>query len=305
MAILVGRATRLLVQGITGYQGTFHTGLMIEAGTQVVAGVTPGKGGTKVRDVPVFETVDEAVRATGANASIIFVPARFARDAALEAIASRLDPVVIITEGVPTHDAIELVAYAMRQGVRVLGPNGPGVTTVLGPNGPGRTAHRACRVGIMPTHLFSPGGVGIVSRSGTLTYEIVASLTRAGIGQSTAVGLGGDPVVGMSFVDVIHLFEDDPDTHAIVLIGEIGGRGEEEAARYIATQVKKPVAAYIAGRTAPEGKRMGHAGAVISGGEGTAEQKIRALEAAGVSVAGLVSGIPALLHTRIATQPTG
>ena len=288
MAILVGRATRLLVQGITGYQGTFHTGLMIEAGTQVVAGVTPGKGGTKVRDVPVFETVDEAVRATGANASIIFVPARFARDAALEAIASRLDPVVIITEGVPTHDAIELVAYAMRQGVRVLGPNGPGVTT------PG-----ACRVGIMPTHLFAAGGVGVVSRSGTLTYEIVAGLTRAALGQSTAVGLGGDPVVGMSFVDVIRLFDEDPETRAIVLIGEIGGEAEEAAARYIAAHVKKPVAAYIAGRTAPEGKRMGHAGAVISGGEGTAEHKIRALEAAGVSVAGLVSEVPALVRRRL------
>ena len=288
MAILVGRATRLLVQGITGYQGTFHTGLMIQAGTQVVAGVTPGKGGTTVHGVPVFETVDEAVRVTGANAGVIFVPARFARDAALEAIACRVDPVVIITEGVPVQDAIEIVAYAAQQGVRVLGPNGPGVTT------PG-----ACRVGIMPTHLFAAGGVGIVSRSGTLTYEIVAGLTRAALGQSTAVGLGGDPVVGMSFVDVIRLFDEDPETRAIVLIGEIGGEAEEAAARYIAAHVKKPVAAYIAGRTAPEGKRMGHAGAVISGGEGTAEHKIRALEAAGVSVAGLVSEVPALVRRRL------
>jgi succinyl-CoA synthetase alpha subunit len=288
MAILVGGATRLLVQGITGYQGTFHTGLMIQAGTQVVAGVTPGKGGTTVLGVPVFETVDEAVRLTGANASVIFVPARFARDAALEAIACRVDPVVIITEGVPVQDAVEIVAYAAQQGVRVLGPNGPGVTT------PG-----ACRVGIMPTHLFAPGGVGIVSRSGTLTYEIVAGLTRAVLGQSTAVGLGGDPVVGMSFVDVIRLFDEDPETRAIVLIGEIGGEAEEAAAQYIAAHVKKPVAAYIAGRTAPEGKRMGHAGAVISGGEGTAEHKIRALEAAGVSVAGLVSEVPALLRRRL------
>jgi succinyl-CoA synthetase alpha subunit len=285
MAILVGGATRLLVQGITGYQGTFHTGLMIQAGTQVVAGVTPGKGGTAVHGVPVFETVDEAVRVTGANASVIFVPARFARDAALEAIACRVDPVVIITEGVPVQDAIEIVAYAAQQSVRVLGPNGPGVTT------PG-----ACRVGIMPTHLFIPGGVGIVSRSGTLTYEIVAGLTRAGLGQSTAVGLGGDPVVGMSFVDVIRLFDEDTETRAIVLIGEIGGEAEEAAARYIAAHVKKPVAAYIAGRTAPEGKRMGHAGAVISGSEGTAEHKIRALESAGVSVAGLVSEVPALVR---------
>ena len=288
MAILVGRATRLLVQGIIGYQGTFHTGLMIQAGTQVVAGVTPGKGGTTVHGVPVFETVDEAVRVTGANATVIFVPARFARDAALEAIACRVDPVVIITEGVPVLDAIEVVAYASQQGVRVLGPNGPGVTT------PG-----ACRVGIMPTHLFAPGGVGIVSRSGTLTYEIVAGLTRAALGQSTAVGLGGDPGVGMSFVDVIRLFDEDPETRAIVLIGEIGGEAEEAAARYIAAHVKKPVAAYIAGRTAPEGKRMGHAGAVISGSEGTAEHKIRALEAAGVSVAGLVSEVPALVRRRL------
>jgi len=288
MAILVGRATRLLVQGITGYQGTFHTGLMIQAGTKVVAGVTPGKGGTTVHGVPVFETVDEAVRVTGANASVIFVPARFARDAALEAIACQVDPVVIITEGVPVQDAIEIVAYAAQQGVRVLGPNGPGVTT------PG-----ACRVGIMPTHLFAAGGVGIVSRSGTLTYEIVAGLTRAALGQSTAVGLGGDPVVGMSFVDVIRLFDEDPETRAIVLIGEIGGEAEEAAARYIAAHVKKPVAAYIAGRTAPEGKRMGHAGAVISGSEGTAEHKIRALEAAGVSVAGLVSEVPALVRRRL------
>ena len=288
MAILVGRATRLLVQGITGYQGTFHTGLMIQAGTQVVAGVTPGKGGTTVHGVPVFETVDEAVRVTGANAGVIFVPARFARDAALEAIACRVDPVVIITEGVPVQDAIEIVAYAAQQGVRVLGPNGPGVTT------PG-----ACRVGIMPTNLFAAGGVGVVSRSGTLTYEIVAGLTRAALGQSTAVGLGGDPVVGMSFVDVIRLFDEDPETRAIVLIGEIGGEAEEAAARYIAAHVKKPVAAYIAGRTAPEGKRMGHAGAVISGGEGTAEHKIRALEAAGVSVAGLVSEVPALVRRRL------
>ena len=205
MAILVGRDTRLLVQGITGYQGMFHTGLMLQAGTQVVAGVTPGKGGTKIHDVPVFETVDEAVREAGANASVIFVPARFAHDAALESIASRLNPVVIITEGMPVHDAIEVVAYAGRQGVRVLGPNGPGVTT------PGQ-----CRVGIMPTHLFTPGHVGVVSRSGTLTYEIVAGLTRVGLGQSTAVGLGGDPVVGMSFVDALALLNVDPDS---ILIG--------------------------------------------------------------------------------------
>ncbi len=288
MAIIVGQGTRLVVQGITGYQGAFHTKLMLEAGTRVVAGVTPGKGGSRVHDVPVFDTVEEAVRETGANACVIFVPARFARDAALEAVAGRLDPVVIITEGVPVHDAIEVVAYARLRGVRVLGPNGPGITT------PGQ-----CRAGIMPTHLFRPGPVGIVSRSGTLTYEIVAGLTRAGLGQSTAVGLGGDPVVGTSFVEALELFNADPDTHAIVLIGEIGGSAEEDAARYIAQRVEKPVAAYIAGRTAPAGKRMGHAGAVISGTEGTAEHKMKALEAAGAAVAPLVSGVPALLKARL------
>jgi len=288
MAILVDRATRLLVQGITGYQGMFHTRSMLASGTAVVGGVTPGKGGTRVHGVPVFETVDEAVRRTGATASVLFVPARFARDAALEAIASRLDPVVIITEGIPVHDAIEIVAYARGHGVHVIGPNGPGVTT------PGE-----CRVGIMPAHLFKRGSVGVVSRSGTLTYEIVAGLTHAGLGQSTAVGLGGDPVVGMSFVDVLQRFEADPRTRAVVLIGEIGGKAEEEAAQYIAAHMRKPVAAYIAGRTAPEGKRMGHAGAVISGGEGTADHKIRALKAAGVAVAALVGGIPALVRERL------
>lgn len=288
MAILVGGQTRLLVQGITGYQGTFHTGLMLEAGTRVVAGVTPGKGGSQTHGVPVFDTVEEAVRETGANACVLFVPARFARDAALEAIAGRLNPVIIITEGIPVHDAIEIVAYARREGVRVLGPNGPGVTT------PGQ-----CRAGIMPTQLFTPGAVGIVSRSGTLTYEIVAGLTRAGLGQSTAVGLGGDPVVGTSFVEALELFNADPDTRAVVLIGEIGGSAEEDAARYIARQFTKPVVAYVAGRTAPPGKRMGHAGAVISGTEGTADHKVRALESAGVAVAPLVSGVPSLLAARL------
>ncbi len=288
MAVIVGRKTRLLVSGITGYQGVFHTKLMLDAGTLVVAGVTPGKGGARVHDVPVFDTVDEAVRATGANACVVFVPARFARDAALEAIVGGLDPVVIITEGVPVHDAIEVVAYARTRDARVLGPNGPGVTT------PGQ-----CRVGIMPTHLFAPGPVGVVSRSGTLTYEIVAGLTGAGLGQSTAVGLGGDPVVGTSFVEALKLFNADPDTEAIVLLGEIGGSAEEEAARYIGQHVRKPVVAYIAGRTAPPGKRMGHAGAVISGTEGTAAHKVKALEAAGVAVAPLVSGVPALVAARL------
>ncbi len=288
MAIIVGGKTRLLVQGITGYQGAFHTKLMLEAGTKVVAGVTPGKGGERVHGVPVFDTVDEAVRQTGANACCIFVPARFAGEAALEAIASHLNPVVIITEGMPVHDAIEVLAYARQHHVRLLGPNGPGVTT------PG-----LCRVGIMPTQLFRPGPVGLVSRSGTLTYEVVWGLTRAGLGQSTAVGLGGDPIVGTSFVEALELFNRDPDTHAIVLLGEIGGSAEEEAARYIAREVKKPVVAYIAGRTAPVGKRMGHAGAVISGTEGTADHKIKALEAAGARVAELPSGVAELVKTRL------
>jgi succinyl-CoA synthetase alpha subunit len=288
MAVLVNRKTRLLVQGITGYQGAFHTKQSLDAGTAVVAGVTPGKGGARVHDVPVFDTIDEAVRAAGANACVLFVPARFARDAAMEAIAARLDPVVIITEGVPVHDAIEIVDYARRQQVRVLGPNGPGITTA-----------GQCRVGIMPWHLFTPGPVGVVSRSGTLTYEVVAALTRAGLGQTTAVGLGGDPVAGTSFVEALEWFGADPDTRAVVLIGEIGGSAEEEAARYIARSLRKPVVAYVAGRTAPSGKRMGHAGAVISGTEGTAQHKVAALEAAGVAVAELVGNVPALVRGRL------
>ncbi len=276
MAILVNERTRVLVQGITGYQGEFHTRRMLEFGTNVVAGTSPGKGGGTVADVPVFDTVAEAVAQTGANASCIFVPARGARDSTLEAIASRLDPVVIITEGIPVHDAIEIVATARAAGVHIIGPNGPGVTS------PGR-----CKIGIMPNNLFAQGGVGLVSRSGTLTYEIVAGLTRAGLGQSTALGLGGDPVVGLTFQEAVALFADDPQTQAIVMVGEIGGAAEEEAARFIKASVRKPVVGYIAGRTAPPGKRMGHAGAVISGSEGTAQAKIAALEAAGVRVVDL------------------
>ncbi|MDR7521864.1 MAG: succinate--CoA ligase subunit alpha [Armatimonadota bacterium] len=273
MAILVDEHTRVLVQGITGYQGEFHTRRMLEFGTKVVAGTSPGKGGQAVAGVPVFDTVAEAVERTGATASCIFVPARGAKDAAMEAIASRLDPVVIITEHIPVHDAIRIVAAARAARVSVVGPNGPGVTS------PGR-----CKIGIMPNHLFRRGGVGLVSRSGTLTYEIVAGLTRAGLGQSTALGLGGDPVVGLSFQEAIRLFNEDPETEAIVMVGEIGGSAEEEAARFIQASVRKPVVGYIAGLTAPPGKRMGHAGAVISGGEGTAQAKIAALQAAGVRV---------------------
>jgi len=288
MAILIDERTRVVVQGITGYQGEFHARRMLEFGTKVVAGTTPGKGGQKVGDVPVFDTVAEAVAQTGATASCIFVPARGTKDAALEAIASRLDPIVIITEHVPVHDAIEVVAAARAAGVRVVGPNGPGLTS------PGR-----CKIGIMPNHLFTQGGIGFVSRSGTLTYEIVAGLTNAGIGQSTALGLGGDPVVGLSFTEAIRLFNDDPETTAIVLVGEIGGSAEEEAARFIKASVRKPVVGYIAGRTAPPGKRMGHAGAVISGTEGTAQAKIAALEAAGVRMVELPGRVPDVLKTAL------
>jgi succinyl-CoA synthetase alpha subunit len=276
MAILVDEHTRVLVQGITGYQGEFHTRRMLEFGTKVVAGHRPGKGGQTVAGVPVFDTVAEAVRETGATASCIFVPARTAKDAALEAIASRLNPVVIITEHIPVQDAIEIVAAAKMAGVHVVGPNGPGLAS------PGK-----CKIGIMPNHLFTPGPVGLVSRSGTLTYEIVAGLTAAGIGQSTAVGLGGDPVVGLNFVEAIGLFNDDPDTRIIVMVGEIGGSAEEEAALFVRASVRKPVVGYIAGLTAPPGKRMGHAGAVISGSEGTAQGKIKAMEAAGITVVDL------------------
>ncbi|MDQ7839819.1 MAG: succinate--CoA ligase subunit alpha [bacterium] len=285
MAILVNEHTRVLVQGITGYQGEFHTRRMLEFGTRVVAGITPGKGGQTVAGVPVFDTVAEAVAQTGATASCIFVPARMAKDAALEAIASRLDPIVIITEHIPVHDSIEMTSAAHAAGVRIVGPNGPGVVS------PGR-----CKIGIMPNHLFSPGGVGLVSRSGTLTYEIVAGLTRAGLGQSTALGLGGDPVVGLTFQEAVALFADDPETQGIVMVGEIGGSAEEEAARFIKASVRKPVVGYIAGRTAPPGKRMGHAGAVISGSEGGAQAKIEALEAAGVSVVSLPARVPEVLR---------
>jgi succinyl-CoA synthetase alpha subunit len=283
MSILIGRRTRVVVQGITGYQGEFHTARMLEYGTAIVAGVTPGKGGAKVHEVPVFETVEEAVREMGANASCIFVPAPFAKDAVLEAIASRLNPIVVISEGIPLLDTIQFVTLAAREGLTIIGPNCPGLAS------PGES-----KIGIMPNHLFKPGAVGVVSRSGTLTYEIVAALSGRGIGQSTALGLGGDPVVGTTFTQALGWFQEDSATKAIVMIGEIGGSAEEEAARFITAQVTKPVVGYIAGRTAPPGKRMGHAGAVISGSTGTAAAKIEALRKAGVKVATLPAEVAQL-----------
>ncbi|HEY3247309.1 MAG TPA: succinate--CoA ligase subunit alpha [bacterium] len=292
MSILVDAASRVLVQGITGFQGEFHTARMREFGSAVVAGVTPGRGGSDVGGIPVFETVEEAVRETGATTSCIFVPARFAKDAALEAISGGMNPVTIITEGIPVHDTIAVVAFARARNVRVVGPNCPGITS------PGQ-----CKIGIMPNHLFEPGPVGVISRSGTLTYEIVAALTHRGIGQSTALGLGGDSVVGTTFTEALQLFEDDPATTAVVLIGEIGGSAEEDAARFIRSGVSKPVVGYIAGLTAPAGKRMGHAGAVISGSEGTASGKIESLQAAGVQVATLPGQVAALVAEVLARLP--
>ena len=274
MPILIGRETRVIVQG-TGSQGSYHTQLMLEYGTKIVAGVTPGKGGTLVHGVPVFDTVEEAKRRLDVDASIIFVPAPFARDAALEAIASGLNPIVIISEGIPVKDEIQLMEIAKRR-----------TATIIGPNTPGIISPAECKLGIMPGHIFKPGRIGLVSRSGTLTYEIAASLTNSGLGQTTCLGIGGDPVVGLTFVDVLEMFRKDPQTSAVAMIGEIGGDSEEKAADYIAdTKYPKPVAAYIAGRAAPAGKRMGHAGAIIMGKAGTAETKIDSLRKAGVKIA--------------------
>jgi succinyl-CoA synthetase alpha subunit len=275
MAVLVGSDTKAIVQNITGSQGTFHTKLMLTYGTKIVGGTAPGKGGMQVEGMPVFDTVSEAVSKAGANASIIFVPAPFARDAALEAISHGLNPVVLITEGIPIRDSMDIMARAKERGCVIVGPNTPGVIT------PGE-----CKLGIMPAHVFKRGEVGLASRSGTLTYEIAASLTRAGLGQSTCLGLGGDPIVGLSFVEILEMFRKDPQTKSVALVGEIGGNAEELAAQYIKeTKYPKPVAAYVAGRAAPPGKRMGHAGAIIMGKTGTAESKLEALKAAGVRVA--------------------
>ncbi|MCL4297796.1 MAG: succinate--CoA ligase subunit alpha [Anaerolineae bacterium] len=288
MSILVGKNTRLLVQGITGREGAFHTQQMKEYGTNVVAGMTPGKGGEWVHGVPVFDTVKEAVSTTDANTSIIYVPARFAADAIMEAADAGIKLIICITEGVPVLDMVRVRSFLSQKQTRLIGPNCPGVIT------PGEA-----KIGIMPGHIHKPGNVGLLSRSGTLTYEVVQALTDRGIGQSTAVGIGGDPIIGSSFIDILTLFESDPLTYHVVLIGEIGGTDEQKAARFIAEKMSKPVTAFIAGRTAPPGKRMGHAGAIIEGGEGTAEEKIKAFEAVGVPVAQLPEEVAAMVAERM------
>ena len=278
MSVLVGYDTRLVVQGMSGSTGAFHARGAVEYGTRVVAGVTPGKGGTKVaglEQIPMYDTVDEAVQKAGANTSVIFVPPPFAADAILEAAAAGIELIITITEGIPARDMIKVKA--------VLDRDYPGVVTV-GPNCPGVITPGQCKIGIMPGYIHKPGGVGVVSRSGTLTYEVVHQLSALGLGQSTAIGIGGDPVKGMDFIEALALFADDPGTSAIFMIGEIGGSSEEEAAQFIKENVKKPVAAFIGGQTAPPGKRMGHAGAIISGGKGAAADKIAALKAAGIAV---------------------
>lgn len=273
MSILINKKTRVICQGITGSAGSFHTRQMVEYGTKMVAGVTPGKGGTQFEGIPIFDTVHEAVKKTGANASVIYVPAPFAADAILEAADAKLKLGVCITEGIPTLDMIKVKKALQGSQTRLIGPNCPGIISP-----------EQCKIGIMPGYIHKAGTIGVISRSGTLTYEAVWQLTQLGLGQSTCIGIGGDPIIGLGFIDLLELFQDDPGTEAVILIGEIGGTQEEEAASYIKKNFKKPVVAFISGMTAPAGKRMGHAGAIISGGAGTAEAKVEALRKAGVRV---------------------
>lgn len=289
MSILVDKKTKLLVQGITGRDGSFHTGQMIDYGTQVVGGVTPGKGGEKVHDVPVFNTMKDAVAETGANATVIYVPAKFASGAILEAAEADISLIICITEGVPVLDMVEIYHGVRERGLTLIGPNCPGVIT------PGES-----KVGIMPGPIHQPGTVGVISRSGTLTYEIVHALTSLGCGQSTCIGIGGDPIVGSNFRDLLPLFEQDDDTEAVVLVGEIGGDEEEQTATYIKDNIKKDVFAYIVGHSAPEGKRMGHAGAIVSAGAGTAESKTKAFESVGVPVAKTIEELAEQVQKKLA-----